>query len=90
MTKFFLCFKRGCPYCKMVQDKIDELGIRENVEICYADEDFSVEDFKKKYGQEATFPLGMIVEDDKKVLRIEGGSEEIMEKMQDFKDSMSG
>lgn len=89
MTKFVLCFKRGCPYCGKVQSKIDKLGIKDNVQISYAEEDFSTEDFKKKYGDDTTFPFGLIVNDDKKVLRIEGGSDEIIGKMEDFKESMS-
>jgi len=89
MTKFVLCFKRGCPYCGRVQSKIDELGMKDKVQISYAEEDFSTEDFKKKYGDDTTFPLGLIVGEDKKVLRIDGGSDEIVSKMEDLKESMS-
>ena len=88
MTKFVLCFKRGCPYCGKVQSKIDELGLKDSVQISYAEEDFSTEDFRKKYGEDTTFPLGLIV-NDKKVLRIDGGSDEIIAKMEDLKESMS-
>ena len=90
MTKFVFCFKRGCPYCQRVQDKINELKLKDQAEISYAEEDFSTEDFKKKYGDDTTFPLCLIVKDDKKVLRINGGSEEIISKMEDhIKESMS-
>ena len=47
----------------------------------------TIEKFKKKYGEDATFPLGMIVDSEKKVLLIKGGSDEIIEKMRDFKNS---
>ena len=89
MTKFFLCFRRGCPYCGKVQSKINELGIKDDVQISYAEEDFSTEDFKKKYGQDTTFPLGLIVKDDDKVLRIDGGSDEIIDKLEEFKQTKS-
>ena len=88
MTKFVLCFKSGCPYCGKVQSKIDELGLKDSVQISYAEEDFSTEDFRKKYREDTTFPLGLIV-NDKKVLRIDGGSDEIIAKMEDLKESMS-
>ena len=58
--KLVLYFKRGCPFCQKVKEKLEGKDL--DVKIYYVGEDFSVEEYKKKYGDDATFPRGFVVE----------------------------
>jgi hypothetical protein len=68
-----LYLKRGCPYCNKVLDNIDG---NDQVELYYCDEDFKYENFKRKYGESATFPRGYIKEGKK--VRLLKDSNEIL------------
>ena len=51
--------KEDCPYCQLVKDKIEEFKIQEEkYEFYTVGKDFTKKKFKKKYGDDATFPRG--------------------------------
>jgi len=72
-----LYFKEGCPYCGRVAKKIRDKKINKDVEVYYCDKDFTTAEFKKKYGQGATFPRGYLKKGDD--IMMIGDSEAILE-----------
>ena len=68
--------KRGCPYCNKVLAYLEE-NPGKDVEVYTAEEDFKTDTFKKKYGNDATFPRGYSKEGEK--IKLIGGSGEIIE-----------
>ena len=74
--------KEGCPYCQKVLDYIDEKET-EDVEIYVTEKDFKTSTFKKKYGQNATFPRGYEVNGKK--IKLIGGSGEIIGHLEESK-----
>lgn len=72
--------KRGCPYCQKVLNFIDNKGLKNKVKIHYVEEDFSYQDFKKKYGQNATFPRGYLDKNGK--ITLIGGSDDILNELE--------
>jgi len=67
--------KEGCPFCQKVINFLEE-NQKENVEIYVADKDFKKSDFKEKYGEDATFPRGYLVNGKK--IKLIGGSDKII------------
>ena len=59
-----LYLKEGCPYCQKVKDKIKEKKYQD-VEMYYVGKDFNLDEYKKKYGKDATFPRGYKKEGEK-------------------------
>ena len=56
---YMMLVKPGCPYCQGAKDLFKEKGIK--VKVYQADtnsqeNDFSDQEFKKKYGRNATYP----------------------------------
>lgn len=72
--------KRGCPYCQKVLNGISNKGLKNKVKIQYVEEDFSYSDFKKKYGQGATFPRGYLNKDGE--ISLIGGSDDILNELE--------
>ena len=58
-----LYLRRGCPYCNMVLEELENSG--KKYKIYWEGEDFSTEEFKKEYGENATFPRGYIIKNNK-------------------------
>lgn len=71
-----LYFREGCPYCGRVAKKIKEKKIKDDIQIYYCDKDFTREEFKKKYGEGATFPRGYLKKDSE--IMLIGDSEAIL------------
>ena len=72
--------KRGCPFCQKVLNNIKEKKLEDRVKIHYVNEDFSYLDFKKKYGNNATFPRGYLEYNGK--ITLIGGSDEIINELE--------
>ena len=71
--------KKGCPYCQKVLHVVEENPEKE-VEVYTADEDFKTTTFKEKYGSDATFPRGYLV--DGKEVKLIGGSDSIISELE--------
>tara|TARA_R110000851_G_scaffold62281_1_gene142987 strand:- start:111 stop:353 length:243 start_codon:yes stop_codon:yes gene_type:complete len=71
--------KKGCPYCQKVLQVVEENPEKE-VEVYTADEDFKTTTFKEKYGSDATFPRGYLV--DGKEVKLIGGSDSIISELE--------
>lgn len=76
MVVVVVYFREGCPYCGKVAKKIKEKKAEKDVEVYYCDKDFTKEEFRKKYGSDATFPRGYKKEGDQVMLI--GDSESIV------------
>jgi glutaredoxin len=62
--------REGCPFCQKVKDHISSVNPDKEIEIYHVDDDFTLEDFKKKYGEDATFPRGYHIKEDGSVVLI--------------------
>ncbi len=71
--------KEGCPYCQKVLLTLEE-NPNQNVEVYVADKDFKRSEFKSKYGEDATFPRGYLVNGKK--IKLVGGSDKIIDFLQ--------
>ena len=71
--------KKECPYCQKVLQCVEENPGKE-VEVYTADEDFKTTTFKEKYGSDATFPRGYLV--DGKEVKLIGGSDSIITELE--------
>jgi len=58
--KLVLYFRQGCPFCQKVKDNLEDKDL--DVKIYYVGQDFTLEEYKKKYGDDATFPRGFVVD----------------------------
>jgi glutaredoxin len=58
--KLVLYLKEGCPYCQMIKEELADKDME--VEMYYAGKDFTPEDYKKKYGNDATYPRAFVVD----------------------------
>jgi len=76
MTTLIIYMKKGCPYCKKVKSELKNTNI--DYKLYYLDKDFTRQQFKRKYGEDATFPRAYI-KTSKSIRRLKGGSEEILE-----------
>ena len=71
--------KKGCPYCEKVI-QISKENPEKEVEVYTADEDFKITTFKGKYGSDATFPRGYLVNG--KEVKFIGGSDGIITELE--------
>lgn len=69
--------REGCPFCQKVKDHIEGVNPKKEITIHYVGDDFTLEDFKGKYGEEATFPRGYHIKKDGSVVLI-GDSGELV------------
>ena len=58
--KLVLYLKEGCPYCQMIKEELADKDME--VEMYYVGKDFTPEDYKKKYGNDATYPRAFVVD----------------------------
>ena len=72
--KIVIYMKHGCPYCQKVKDHIKD---KKNIEMYHVGEDFKLEDYKGKYGEDATFPRGYHQKEDGSIVLI-GDSDKIV------------
>lgn len=88
--EWIIYMKEGCPFCQMVLDHIknNNLDNDKKINIFYVDKDFSRDEFKEEYGQDATFPRGYLVikkkqkqDKDKDKIIFIGGSKEIKDSL---------
>ena len=71
--------KKGCPYCqKVLQHTKENPG--KKVEVYTAGEDFKINTFKEKYGSDATFPRGYLVDGEE--VKLIGGSDNIIRQLE--------
>lgn len=55
--KYTILAKKGCPYCKGALSLIREIfKDGDIIEVNYEDEDFTRNEFKEKFGKDATYP----------------------------------
>ena len=71
--------KKGCPYCQKVLHHVEKNSDKK-VEVYTADEDFKMITFKEKYGSDATFPRGYLVNG--KEIKLIGGSDNIIRQLE--------
>lgn len=58
--KLVLYFRQGCPFCQKVKDSLEDKDL--DVKIYYVGQDFTLQEYKMKYGEDATFPRGFVVD----------------------------
>jgi glutaredoxin len=54
MTEYTILSKRLCPYSIRAEELLKERGLK--YKVYYAGSDFTVKEFKERYGFTATFP----------------------------------
>lgn len=67
--------REGCPFCQKVKDHIERVNPQKDIRIYHVNDDFTLEEFKGKYGENTTFPRGYHVKKDGSVVHIGDSSE---------------